>query len=94
MKYRRVLTLDTVLVHQVCDWKSSAGSAAGGLARRWGGGKVESHLTSQQRREAPAPPQPEGHLRILARCPAAAHARQHKEMQPLRYSSLSRRDGL
>jgi hypothetical protein len=30
---------------------------------------VESHLRSQQRREAPAPPQPEATVRILAGCP-------------------------
>jgi hypothetical protein len=38
------------------------------LARRI----AEPYLTSQQRREAPAPPQPEGLARILAGCPADA----------------------
>jgi len=38
------------------------------LARRI----AEPYLTSQQRREAPAPPQPEGLARILAGCPASA----------------------
>jgi hypothetical protein len=33
---------------------------------------AEAYLTSQQRREAPAPPQPEGLARILTGCPASA----------------------
>jgi hypothetical protein len=68
------------------------------LARRI----AEPYLTSQQRREAPAPPQPEGLARILAGCfvarqskttagillPRAAHPAKIRSSAAIRASDL------
>jgi hypothetical protein len=46
------------LVHHFRDWYSSVGSPE--CFRGWQGEYLNGYLTSQQRGEAPAPPQPEG----------------------------------